>query len=209
MPRNPTRREKLRAMAGQSASPNEALVAQAMLDRMPATLVSIAEQIKAEWGKGTDAQFAIGRLLVEARGQFPADELFGKWFAAQDFGFSRQVAWRLRAAAEREAEVRAFIAARTDSYKSRTKDLTVHTAITLMNAKPKPTAALVGPTADTDQDYAALRNAHNRILVVIEGEPTGNKFKTMHAEDLRKSALLLRDLLDAYKAAYNERQTAS
>jgi hypothetical protein len=198
MPRNPTRREKLRAMASQDASPNEALVAQAMLDRMPATLVDIAEQIKAEWGKGVEAQFAIGRLLSEARAQFVGDKEFGRWFASQDFPFSRQTAWELRSGAEREPEVRGFIA---DHAHSHGRDIGIVWALQLMNAKPKPGAALVGPTADTDQDYAALRAAHSRILVVVDGVETGNKFLTMHVEDLSKSAILLKELIAAYQQA--------
>jgi hypothetical protein len=122
----------------------------------------IATDIKAEYGKGIDAQFAIGRLLNEAAELFPvhgggvvggsrggSHSPFGDWFRAQGFGFNLVTAWRLREAAKREPEVRAFISSR--SAVNGSKEVGVTTAITELNAKPvEPTQTAVAKQARKD-----------------------------------------------------------
>jgi phage N-6-adenine-methyltransferase len=56
-----------------------------------------------------EAQLAIGRALLEARELMPANQEFGQWFDAQEFGFSTQWAGVLRRAAENEPAVRAAL----------------------------------------------------------------------------------------------------
>lgn len=80
------------------------------------TLTDLAEQIHAEVQRGRDgltqaveSYFAIGHRLLEARRQLISDNDYGAWVRAQDFGFSQQWAWTLRAAAEHEAIVRPVV----------------------------------------------------------------------------------------------------
>lgn len=77
-----------------------------VLDPATRTLDEIATSIRSNFMGGTEAQFAIGRDLLEARQQFPADRDFGQWFNQQQFQFARKRAWVLRLAAEHEDEVR-------------------------------------------------------------------------------------------------------
>lgn len=79
-------------------------------------LDDIARGIHGDWARGkaahgemVDAYFAIGHQLRAARKLLPRDDVFGRWFKAQDFGFSRQWALTLRQAAEHESEVRAVV----------------------------------------------------------------------------------------------------
>lgn len=81
------------------------------------TLEEIAGSIRDHFDNGRRAlgsaiedQFAIGRDLLEARTYLRSDNEFGAWFDGQKFPFNRQRAWVLRAAAEREAEVRKEVA---------------------------------------------------------------------------------------------------
>lgn len=211
-----TKRDKLRAMAAQTASPEEAAVAKAMLRKTANTpeerLEVIAYDINVEWGKGIDAQFAVGRLLLEARTIIESDKLFGQWLDAQPFGFSRQTAGRLREAAEREPEVRAFIATRSERSG---KDIGVPEAIKLLNAGPKPVAdgsdgddagELIPVTDATPAHpgYAALRAAHQALLG-SEESPT-NGFDDMHVDDMTKSAAYIMDIANAYKQAKAKRE---
>lgn len=96
-------------------------------------LADIPPEVQSEWGRGIDSQFLIGHLLLEARSLLPATQDFGKWLAAQNFPFSRPTAHRLAEAAEREPEVRAFIADRSSM---NGRDVGTVTAIALLNAKP-------------------------------------------------------------------------
>lgn len=80
-------------------------------------LHEIADSIWESYERGkqghmqaVESYFAIGRDLLEARRRFPSDNDFGEWFAGQSFPFNRQWAWTLRAAAEREGEVREVVA---------------------------------------------------------------------------------------------------
>lgn len=134
-----------------------------------AALVSIADDIRAEFGKGIDAQFRIGHLLSEAAarldpsarysegpGKVGKGSPFGDWFRAQNFPFSDVTAWRLRKGAEREEEVRAFISQVSSVQPGR--DLGVTTAMALID-KPaddrqpreavKALQELVGPDKET------------------------------------------------------------
>lgn len=199
-----TKRQKLEAMANQTASPEEAKVAKSMLAKTPeGKLDRIADDIRTEWGKGINSQFTIGRLLSEARSQFEVgreDLQFGAWVAAQKFPFSRQQAWRLRWAAENETEVRAFIEASATT-STRGPDMGVSTAVEYMKRKPKPPAAEALPVTDTtppDPAYVAMRTAH-RLLVEENG------FATLHVDDMTKVALFIKALAAAYNAEKGRR----
>lgn len=169
-------------------------------------LAGIADDIRAEWGRGNEAAFAIGRLLGEARNTFPSDIEYGRWVEAQQFPFSRQTAYRLRWASEHEPEVRAYIADPAVGHKA---DLGVSTAVDRMTAKPKPPSAEVIPVTDAtpaDPAYASLRSAY-RAIVGTDETPT-NAFLTMHVDDLAKCASFIMGLAEAYKAAKSARTGA-
>lgn len=215
-----TRAQKLRERVARSAQddPMEAATAKRMLEATPeGNLDRIAADIKAEWGKGIESQFAIGRKLMEARAEFDrpgkatgigkesADALFGQWFRAQEFPFGRQTAWELRVAAEKEDEVRAFLTAVASSdTRKREGDISIATAIKMMRSPATPVAIdpNAGDTSEVNQSYAALRKAYNFILDPdAEGEPQANGFVGMHVEDLAKSAALIQGLANAYAVA--------
>lgn len=174
---------------------------------LPERLSEIAEDIMSAWTRGVEEEFRVGHLLVEAaaimpplarnkdaRGKQTTGE-FSHWFREQRFPFSMKTAYRLRQAAEREEEVRAFLAERPAG----SRDMGVNTAITLMLAAPKPERERIEPA---DPAYAALRDARNRILG-SEDEPT-NAFMQMHVDDLAASAKIIMALV----AAYNEAKVA-
>jgi hypothetical protein len=82
----------------------------------------------------------------------------------------------------------------------------VTTAVKALLAKPK--APVTIPLADTtpvDPGVAALRDAYNVLLGVVEGEPTVNAFLSMHVDDLAKCAGYIRSLAAAYQEARNAR----
>lgn len=200
---------KLAIMASQTASPAEAEVAKNLLVARRATaevappderLAGIAEDIKAEWGRGIEAQFAIGRLLMDARAMFPGkeqDKAFSRWLKAQEFPFGQTQAWRLRSAAEREPEVRAYLAAHATRTGKPGPELGIAGAIVYMARDAKTEREeKVDPV---DPAYAALRTARNLILG-NEDEPT-NAFVTMHLDDLAKSAGFIKELAAAYTEA--------
>lgn len=127
----------------------------------PKRLVTIASTIRKEFGKGIDAQFAIGHLLREARAMFPADRDFGNWVREQSFPFTNQTAWNLRMAAEREPEVREYI----DGLKAvGDRNIGVTTAFTELNRDKQPAdrvkavQELLGPEKDTTA-FVKFRNA--------------------------------------------------
>ena len=186
-----TKRQKLQAMADQTVSPEEAKVAKAMLAKAPNRLGAIADDIRQQWGKGIEVEFSIGELLAEARTLHGGDDkAFGAWFAAQEFQFAASTAYNLRIGYERKPEVMAFLAARQSSARS----MGVNTAVGLMTQKPKPKLSI--PTEETtpaDPAYAALREAHRRI--VVEGG-----FGTMHVDDLAQSAVFIKELVAAYQS---------
>lgn len=203
--------KKLALMAIQNDSPAEAEVAKAMLAKRRDTsvaltyderLVIIAEDIKAEWGKTIEAQFAVGRRLSEARALFEGpsqDKAFGRWMKAQGFPFGQSYAWRLRTAYEREPEVRKFIEAHASSTGN---EVGIGWALVQLNKKAEP-EALPEKIDPVDPAYAALRTARNAILGP-EDAPV-NAFLTMHVEDLVKSAGFIKELASAYQAAKAER----
>lgn len=204
-----TKRQKLQAMAEQTASPEEAAVAKAMLADTPeGRLDAIARDIKAEWGKGIETEFAIGHLLIEARSVMPDNRDFGAWLKAQDFPFKYATARDYMRAAEREPEVRAFL----DGYQELTgRDLRLSSAIQKLEGRagnPSPSAEAVPVTDATPADphYAALRAATYGILgyEVDEdgnGSFTKNEFLNMHVDDLTASAGYIKALAEAYNAA--------
>lgn len=206
-----TRRQKVRAMADQTASPEEAAVAKAMLAKTANTpeerLEVIADEVRDEWGRGIDTQFRVGHLLIEAKAIMPATQDFGAWLDVQDFPFGRKTAGTLREAAGREPEVRAFIA---DRNARSGQDIGPTWAVRLLNAGPKPVAdgtddddagELIPVTDATPSDpaYALLRDA-TQAIVGTEEAP-GNAFLSMHVDDLAKCAGYIKDLATAYNAA--------
>jgi hypothetical protein len=79
------------------------------------TLEEIAESIRVNFGRGTEAQFAIGHDLAEARAQFPSDPEYGQWLREQGFPFSTEWGRTLRLAAENEPAVRGLLATQVAS----------------------------------------------------------------------------------------------
>jgi hypothetical protein len=110
-------------------------------------LAVIADDIRAAWGRGIEAQFEIGRLLHEAMkvcrraatgiGTNGPMALYGRWLRAQNLPFGKRSAYDLRIGYEREDEVRALIGGRTPNQ----RDIGVVRAIQLLTAKPKPSPA--------------------------------------------------------------------
>lgn len=210
MPSATTRRERIAALAATAEyNPEEAANAQAILDRMPRDLDSIAADIKAEYGKGVESQFAIGRLLAEAWAMFRGDKVaYGRWMQLQDFEFHRNTGQLLRLAAEREPEVRAYLAEANDP-KGSHRSIGVHSAIREMVAgKPRATQARVevGPPAPADPAFAAFRAGCYAVLGWTVGDngrgaPTVNGFAAMHIDDLHESAVLLQYVVQAYETA--------
>lgn len=175
-----------------------------MLERMPETRLDlIAADIKSEWGKGIDAQFAVGRLLIEAHRLMPDDRVYGRWFAEQRFPFKKATAFLLQRGSERELEVRSLIQSRVQENE---RDIGVPYAMQLLTAKPKPAPSILEDEAvPVDPNFASLRDAYNRILHVVEGEPTINGFLAMHADDLAKCGAYIKALAEAYTEARRER----
>ncbi len=206
MPATKTRREKVAAMANQSASPEEAKVAASKLATMEKPrLETIAEDIRAEWGKGIDAQFAIGHKLAEAWGLLNQSKpLFGKWLDEQGFDFPQHVAYGLRVAAGRESEVRLLLANHAAGLNGKKQEITITTAVRKLNAEaagPKPGTGEVLPVTDTTpvhRAYDAMRTAH-RLLVTESG------FEDMHVDDMTKVAGFITDIVEAYKAERGNR----
>lgn len=201
-----TRRQKVAAMAEQSASPAEAEVAKAMLATMAddrPRLEVLADDVRTEWGKGIDAQFAVGKSLSEAYSILNNDKVaFGRWVAEQAFPFDQSTGYLLRIGYEREPEVRGFIANHGLVHE---RELSVTTATKRLIAGPKKShtelTGEVEPVTDTtpvDPAYAALRTAHR--LIVEEGG-----FVNMHVEDLVKCAGFIKDLAAEYTVAKSTR----
>lgn len=174
---NRSKLDKVRAIAATADyNPHEAAVAVAKIEALATAetraedrLVVIAEGIRSEYGKGIEAQFAIGRLLVEARELFRADQEFGAWFNAQNFPFVRSVGYNLRVGALREAEVRALLASRATT----DKEVGVTTIVKRMLAKPKGPVVDVGPTGDNfTRALAQLHEAADAIYAMLGVFPT-------------------------------------
>jgi|GEM_PF-2798202 len=203
-----TRREKVAAMAEQSASPEEAEVAQAMLATMKRPrLEAIHEDIMSSWNRGIEEEFRVGRLLSEAAALLDptarsvgADgkvtgSPYGDWFRAKEFPFSMKTAQRLRIAADREPEVRALIEGKVG------RDMGVNTAVAQLLAGPKPSTGEAEPITDTTpvhRAYDAMRLAHR--LLVTEGG-----FEDMHVDDMVKVAGFITNIVEAYKAERGKR----
>lgn len=201
------RRQKLAERVANSAqdTPEEAAIAkdlliieEAKVGIVQTRLVGIAEDIRLWFGKGIDAQFAIGRLLMEARDLFPADQEFGRWLRAQELPFTYQTAWNLRMAASREPEVREYIA--LNAGREQPRDIGVTVAFRELNAGPKANPEVIPVTDTTPQDpgYAAMRAAR-RILVEED------HFAAMHVDDMTKVAQAIKDIAAAYNAEKTKR----
>lgn len=208
--------EKPRAVTGEVIVPGEAtqaelataVTATVQAKQVAKRLATIATAIRKEVGKGNDAMFAIGRLLVEARGLMPSDKEFGKWVEAEGFGISQPQAYMLRQAAEREDEVRAFIADRSAA--SGGRDINPVSAIKLLNARPK----------DDDGPSSEERAAGKRVRELLADVPAPvNGFLTWQAateqldlttltvEELGQFGLILKALVEGYQAE-RKRRTA-
>lgn len=79
-------------------------------------LDEIAEAIHRVWGEtkahqlaAWDGYLSTGALLAEARSRLPSDPEYGRWFAAQEFGFSSQWGARLMRVAGRADDVRRLV----------------------------------------------------------------------------------------------------
>lgn len=200
MPRTRATRQRIAAIAATADyNPHEADNARRMLEAMPETrLEVISGDIKDEWGKGIEAQFAIGRLLSEARSLMPGvenDIAFGEWFKSQDFPFSQQQARRLRYGAEHEAEVRAFIAATTST---RGPDMSVPTAVEYMKRRAKIVAQLAEGTyvEPTTSAYGAFEKAAKDLWDAMPQLPN---------DELAGVAQLVGSLVDRYQTVRGSR----
>lgn len=206
--------EQPRAVTGEVIVPGEATQAElatavtttVQTKQVAKRLGAIATSINREFGKGIDAQFAIGRLLIEARSLIPSDPEFGKWVAAQAFPFETRTANRLMAATEREEEVREFIATRGSSVR-----------------EPSVTGAyqaLIAPPKDDDGPSSEEKAAGKRVRELLADVPAPvNGFLTWQAateqldlttltvEELGQFGLLLKSLVEGYQAE-RKRRTA-
>ncbi len=79
------------------------------LDALSSRVRSEYRRSREAMGEAVDAYFAIGQCLMEARQALVSDQAFGAWFAAQEFGFTRQWGHILRQAAEYEGSVRELV----------------------------------------------------------------------------------------------------
>lgn len=187
-----TKKNQTEAVSGEVIVPEETAVA--VVDNSKA-LNAIAKKVRTAFGKGIDAQFAIGHALNEARALIPGDTEFGQWVAAQSFAFSRQTAYRLQQAALREPEVRAFIAEQTNGG----RDISPTSAIKELDA---------GPAVDPELK-AAGKNV--RDLIADEQEPESGfeawlsvtsslNLQVLTVEELGQFAETVKSLVGAYQA---------
>lgn len=172
------------------------------VERASEKLDAIAAAIRREFAGGIDAQFAIGHLLISARELLPSNQLFGKWFDEQGFPFQRRTAHRLREAAEREDEVREFLAVRSGQAG---QDINLGYAMQLID-KPeddrhppervKAVQALLGaePESDADRAFARFTAAAEALDV-----------SQLTEDELIELAGIIRSLADAYNAEKERR----
>lgn len=198
------------AIVGEVIEPSEAPVTALVVSDEPTAittakqekrLATIASNIQKEFGKGIDAQFAIGRLLNEARTILPSNQDFGRWFDSQEFTFSQPTAYRLQQAAEREEEVRAFIA----SSGKQGRDIGVTSAVKELTAGPKATQE--------------LKDVGKRVRDLLADPTVSNGFEQFRAaadsidltqfsvEELGEFATLIQNLVAAY-GVERKRRTA-
>jgi hypothetical protein len=158
-------------------------------------LKAIAKKVKAEFGKGIDAQFAIGHLLVEARALFPQDVAFGKWFGEQEFPFALRTGHRLREAAEREPEVREWLAGQ-----SAQTDRSVSGALQAINV-------------ERDAEGRIPKDVQKRVQALFEDEPqpmspypafqtalANLNLQVLTVEELASLAVDIKSLIEAYQS---------
>ena len=166
-------------------------------------LGDIVEDIKAEWGKGIESQFVIGHMLIEARSLMPSDPEFGKWLAVQSFPFSRQTAHRLRQAAEREPEVRAFIASRSEQSG---KDISPTWAIQSLNVraanedKVDPSSVKRVQQLFKDAEAEAQAEACTPAFATFKGAWAGLDLAQLPTEELVEFAGIVKEQVAAYNA---------
>ena len=209
-----TRRQKIEAVAATADyNPAEAAVAVAKLSNMPTvTLPDIAEQIKDEWGKGVESQFAIGHLLVQARALLPSDPAFGGWLKEQSFPFTPGTARLFRLAAEREDEVRGAITA----FLGTGKEVGVVMGVKSLLGYLKPTASEPKRERDEatdDPGFSQVRAGIHALLGWVvddegEGEATKNGLLLLPNDQLVELKALVEALAKAYGEAARARRPA-
>lgn len=196
--------EAPRAVAGEVIVPGEATQAELAVavttkvnERQVAKrLDAIATSINKEFGKGIDAQFAIGRLLLEARSLMPSDPAFGQWFDQQNFPFSRPTATRLRQAAEREDEVRAFIAERGESV----REVSVSGALQALNVGAQEEGRVPREAQRRVKELLADVPAPVNGFLTWQAATEQLDLQTLTVEELGQFAALLKSLVDGYQA---------
>lgn len=183
----------------------------ALIETPESRLDEIAAAIMSSWSRGIDEEFAIGHLLREAADLFPpmsrskdeggkqAGSPFGDWVRSQGFPFTMKTAYRLRTAAEREPEVRAFI----EEHKANSgRDLGVNTAITrlLDDRVPADRVAAVQELVGIETDppiYTSFVDASSRFVAGISQLPD---------DALASSAKVIQSLATAYSDERSRRQ---
>lgn len=160
-------------------------------------LNAIAAQVNKEFGKGIDAQFAIGRLLAEARSLIPSDKLFGQWLQEQNLPFSRPTATRYIAAVEREDEVRAFIADRTNLTG---RDIAVPTAVMYLTSGEEQAGRV--PKESQRRVKELLQDVPEPVNGFLVWQAATEKLdlQTLTTEELGQFAGLLKSLVEGYQA---------
>lgn len=188
-------------------------------------LVAIADEIRSEWGKGIEAQFAIGRLLMEAWDQFGGDKVaYGRWSQEQNFPFHRNTGLNLRLAAEREPEVRAYLA-EVNAPEGGQRDIGVNSAMKELLYGPRPSQAKPAPTFTmdevsenhrTDSVFTRWQFATYNILgrnVSDDDEATvtwaDRPFEHLHVDDLVEAADLIKRLVTAYQTEKTARAASA
>lgn len=157
-------------------------------------LADIADEVRSEWGKGNEVAFTIGKLLAEARAFFgEGDRFFGQWFAAQEFPFGQQVAWRLRYAAEHEDEVRELLSQPKPGGKERSVDNAVRMLTAPEDDRQDPKAVkalqeLVGPEKESS------------VYVKFMSAVSALDLSQLPDEELVSVAEVIKTLADAYNA---------
>lgn len=207
--------------APKKPEPEPALTGEVIVpDQNAEALSTIALAINVEWGRGIDAQFAIGHLLIEARSLLPSNTEYGAWVDAQGFPFSKSTARNLRLGAEREPEVRAFIAERARQALVEGKhdkgEVGVSYAVNLLTggqeggtraaAPSKAQAAAekeLGELSRTDSGFAAFRKGVYALLAYEVGEDGEGEFtgdlSQLAADELVEVAGLVMAVAEAYK----------
>lgn len=164
------------------------------------SLNSIARDIHKYVGKGHDALFAVGRLLLEARTVITSDREFGQWVSDQHIGMSQTTVHRLMVAAAREDEVRAFIAESSATG----RDIGPVTAVALLKAGPKaePKAK---PDSDDDQPAPVTSKSGANWFEPWRDLTLQADLQALDVEQLTEFATVLKGAVSAYQTERNRR----